>query len=87
MGNDPRRVRETGCLRVNTTDFDLAHASSNQQKDHAQAKEALEGGYGLVEGSISYEDTESQLADLLGKMLKILGEDENYCVVNDDLSY
>jgi len=53
----------------------------------ATGKAALEEGFDIVRGHISYEDAEDQLANLLEKMFEILEDEENYCIVDDDLSY
>jgi len=49
------------------------------------AKKALQEGFQIGEGIVSYE--EYYVADLLEDVLNIIGDEENYSVVDGDLSY
>ena len=51
------------------------------------AKSALDKGYDIVEGYISYEEAEYQLVRILEKVIKVLKESEGYRIIDDDLSY
>ena len=48
---------------------------------------ALGNGFNIEEGYLCWEETEYNLAITLKKMLKILATDENFCIIDDDLSY
>jgi hypothetical protein len=50
-------------------------------------KDALEKGYDLVRGYLAYDESDSQLVNLLTKMLEILEDDGSYCIVDDNLDY
>ena len=53
----------------------------------AAGKSALEDGFDLIEGYINYEDAESQLASILEAVFEILSEDDNFRVIDGDLTY
>ena len=51
------------------------------------AKNAMKDGFQLVRGYVSWEESDYQLSSILEKVLEILKKEENYRVVDDDLSW
>ena len=53
----------------------------------AAAKAALKDGFELVEGGISSDEAEYQLFNILENVLKIIKQEDDYRIIDDDLSY
>ena len=51
------------------------------------ARKALEDGYQLVNGYASWETADYQLSNIVEGVLNILKDEENYRVIEDDLSW
>jgi len=50
-------------------------------------QKALQEGFQIGEGHVSYEESEWKLTELLDETLKILDSEENYSVVDGDVRY
>jgi len=50
-------------------------------------QKALQEGYQIGAGSVVYEEAEYSISDLVGKVLQILESEENYCIVDGNLSW
>jgi len=50
-------------------------------------QKALQDGYKIIEGHVHYECVEDQYATLIGKVLQIAGNEEDYNIIDDDLRY
>ena len=68
---------------INThEDFKYKHDSVIEK-----AVTALNEGYHIEEGWISWEEAEFRLSDIFKEVLKVIEADEEYRVIDDDLSY
>ena len=72
-----------------TTENLETHDSMEWKCDEVQeaAKSALNDGYDIVEGYISYDEAEYQMVRILEKIIKVMKESEGYRIIDDDLSY
>jgi len=52
-----------------------------------KGKKALENGFEIEEGYVVYDESDYQLSNLVEKILEILDDEENYTVVDGDLSW
>ena len=57
------------------------------EKQIAKAKTAMEEGFQIVRGYASWDEAEYQLGNILEETLKILEEEQNYRIIDDDLSW
>jgi len=72
------------------TTENLAEHEGIEYRDRSvieRARTALSDGFELGEGVVVYEGSDYTLSEMFEKMLNILGEEENYRIVDGDLSY
>jgi len=56
-------------------------------RDYGMIKDTLAEGYEILEGVVSWEECEQSYAELVDAMIGVLKQEENYKIINDDLSY
>ena len=75
------------------TDVTVENISEHERFDYKDekiinaSKTALNDGFELVCGYISYDEADYSLSCLAENMLKILEKEENYRIIDGDLSY
>jgi hypothetical protein len=52
-----------------------------------KVKTAMEDGFQVVHGNVSWDEAEYKFADLLEETLKVLENDPNYRIIDGDLSW
>ena len=72
-----------------TVDNVETHDLMDWRGDEVQeaAKSALDDGYDVFEGNYDYQSAEFQVMRIIEKIIKVLLENGNYRVIDDDMRY